>query len=84
MVYVTAEVEKILGDALALPDGDRRRVAEALLQSVGPETAEEIETAWVEEARRRAGALERGEIESRDGDAVVAELEAKYLGAQAS
>ena len=77
---MTAEAKKILDEALALPDDERRRIAEALLDSMPPETADEIEMAWLVEARRRAGELERGEVVARDGDAVVAELEAKHRG----
>jgi hypothetical protein len=32
----------------------------------------------MEEAQRRAARLERGEVEARDGDQVMAELEAKF------
>jgi hypothetical protein len=81
---VTAEAKKVLDDALALPDDDRRRIAEALLDSMPPETADEIELAWIEEARQRAGRLERGEVVARDGDAVTAEIEAKLRGVRGS
>ena len=77
---MTAEAKKIFEEALALPEHDRRRVAEALLDAMPPETADEIEMAWLEEARRRAGRLERGEIQARDGEQVLAQLEAKLRG----
>lgn len=48
-----------------------------------PETVDEIETAWLEEARRRAGQLECGEIESRAGEAELAALEAKLRSIRA-
>lgn len=74
---MTSTAKKVLDQALALPDDERRRVVEALLDAMPPETADEIEAAWLEEARRRAGRLERGEIEARDGEAVLTALEAK-------
>ncbi len=80
---MTAEAKKVLDEALALPNGERRRVVEALLDSMPPETADEIELAWREEARQRAGRLERGETVARDGDAALAELEAKLRGIHA-
>lgn len=80
LVVVTAEAKKIFEEALALPEDDRRRVAEALLDAMPPETADEIEMAWLEEARRRAGRLECGEVRARDGEQVLAELEAKLRG----
>jgi len=45
-----------------------------------PETADEIELAWLEEARRRADRLERGQVRAKDGETVLAELEAKLRG----
>ncbi len=75
---MTAAAEKILQDALALPDEERRRVAELLLDTVSTDTPEEIEAAWVAEAVRRAGELERGEVEALDGESVLAELKAKF------
>ena len=74
---MTSTAKKVLDQVLALPQDERRRVAEAVLDTMPPETADEIEMAWLEEARQRAGRLERGEIEARDGDAVLASLEAK-------
>jgi hypothetical protein len=74
---VTATAKKILKEVLALPARDRRCIAEAILNSVPPETPGEIESAWLEEGQKRAGRLERGEVEARDGDQVMAELEAK-------
>lgn len=74
---MSSTAKKILDDALALPEEDRVRVAERLLDSVPLETAEEIERAWNEEAIRRAEALARGETEALDGPTAVAELEDK-------
>lgn len=80
---MTSAAKNVLNQALALPEGERRRVAEALLDAMPPETVEEIETAWLEEARRRAGQLECGEIESRSGEAELAALEAKLRSIRA-
>ena len=81
---MTAAVRKLLEDVLALPDEDRRQIAEALLDTMPPETLDEIEDAWEEAARQRAGRLERGEVQARDGDEVVAELQAKLQTTRAS
>ncbi len=69
--------EKLLQDALALPTHERRVMAERLLDTVLQEVPEQVADAWTAEAIRRAGALERGEIEALDGEAAVACLEAK-------
>ncbi len=76
-----AEAKKVLDEALALPEEDRRRVAKALLESVPTETPEEIEAAWVAEAVRRAGELERGEVEALDGETVLNDLKARFQSA---
>lgn len=78
---MTAVAKKILEDALSLPDDERRRIAELLLDSVSTETTEEIEAAWVAEAVRRANELERGEAQALDGRAVLSDLKAKFPSA---
>jgi putative addiction module component (TIGR02574 family) len=78
---VTAAAKKILEEALSLPNEERRRVAEALLDSIPSETADEIEAAWVAEARRRADESERGRVDAVDGDAALRELKARFLPA---
>lgn len=74
------QAKQVLDDALTLPDAERRRVGEAILDSVPSQSASEIEAAWLEEALRRASEIERGEAATLDGDQVVAEILAK-LGA---
>ena len=81
LVVVTAAAKKILEDALALPDDERRRIAELLLDSISTDSTEEIEAAWVTEAVRRADELERGEVEALDGESVLEGLKAKFQSA---
>lgn len=78
LTFVTAGATKILQDALALPDGERRRIAELLLDSISADGTEDIEAAWVAEAVRRADELERGEAEALDGESVLRDLKAKF------
>ena len=52
--------EKLLDEAMLLPEGERRALALWLLDSVGDEPPEEIERAWIEEARRRLDDLRAG------------------------
>jgi len=75
---VTSTAKKILDEALALPEDDRRRVAERLLDSVPRESADDVERAWDQEVLRRLEAAENGETEARDWDQAAAELRAKY------
>ena len=81
---MTSAAKKVLDEALALSEEDRRRVAEALLDTMRPGVVDEIEAAWLEEARRRAGCLERGEIEASDGETTLAALDAKLRGIHAT
>ena len=78
---MTAAAKKILEDALALPDDERRRIAELLLDSISTDSTEEIEAAWVAEAVRRADELERAEVEALDGESVLEDLKAKFQSA---
>jgi Cdc6-like AAA superfamily ATPase len=75
---VTEQAKQVLEHALTLAETDRRQVGEALLDSVPPEAEEEIEAAWIEEAKRRADEIERGEAVTRDGKLVVAEILASF------
>ena len=68
---------KILQQALALPEEERRRVGETLVGSVPHDSDAEIEEAWNQEAIRRAERLERGEVESLDGAEALRKLRAK-------
>jgi len=74
---VTSAAKKILKDALSLPESERRHVAERLLDTVLGDDSEDVERAWTDEAVRRAGELERGEVEALDGETAIVDLEAK-------
>jgi len=77
MRVVTSAAEKILANALSLPEDERRVVAERLLDTVLRDDPEDVAKEWTAEAVRRAEALERGEVEALDGETAIAGLEAK-------
>ncbi|WP_437726895.1 addiction module protein [Sorangium sp. So ce861] len=52
--------EELLDWAMKLPESERRALALRLLESVGDESPEEVERAWVEEARRRLDDVRAG------------------------
>lgn len=79
---VTAQARKILEEALSLPDDDRQRLAEALLDSIPAEIAEELETSWNAEALRRAEAFEGGEVQAVDGEQAIDSLRSKLSEAR--
>ncbi|WP_438000498.1 addiction module protein [Sorangium sp. So ce185] len=45
---------------MKLPESERRVLALRLLESVGDESSEEVDRAWVEEARRRLDDIRAG------------------------
>lgn len=49
---------------MQLPESERRVLALWLLESVGDEAPEEIERAWVAEARRRLDEIQAGRAEA--------------------
>jgi hypothetical protein len=71
---VSSVAKTILEHALALPEDERRRLGEAILDSVPRQIPGETRQAWVDEARRRAEEIERGEGEGLDLDESLAEL----------
>lgn len=72
---MTDAAKKLLEEVLALPEADRRWIAEMLTDHVPAPTQEEIDEAWRVEAVRRAEETERGEGELLDGRAAVREIE---------
>jgi len=56
-------------------DARWRLVAERLLDTVLGDAPEDVARAWTDEAVRRAGALERGEVDALDSDTAIAGLE---------
>lgn len=59
---MTRLAEKILGEALELPEGDRADLAAALLESLDEDVDEEVEAAWSEEIARRIQEVESGAV----------------------
>ncbi|WP_437281076.1 addiction module protein [Sorangium sp. So ce375] len=52
--------EELFEEALKLPERERRAFALRLLESVGEESLEDVERAWVDEARRRLDDIRAG------------------------
>lgn len=55
-----SDVAEIIDEAMQLPESERRVIALWLLDTVGDEPPEEIDRAWIEEARRRSEAARLG------------------------
>jgi len=75
---VTDEASRILAAALQLPESKRAEIAAILASSIGDGASpEEIEASWIEEAKRRAEAIDRGELELVDSEDMMARLHAR-------
>jgi predicted kinase len=78
-----ATVNELYEAAMKLPAAEREDLADRLYQSVLPEvpgeeiSQEEWEKVWGEEIARRAEALERGELQTRDAWEALEDLRQK-------
>lgn len=63
-------LEQILDEAMRLPAEQRAIVADRLLGTLGKDEDFEISPAWREEITRRIAAIDAGEMQTLDADAV--------------
>ena len=77
---MSAELEALKEQAAKLSTEERAELAYVLLQSLDAEVGDEdeVEQAWLAEAERRAGEVDRGEVTPIPGDEVFARLHRKY------
>jgi putative addiction module component (TIGR02574 family) len=62
LLSMTREASRVLEAAMELPEAERAEIAAILTDSIGDGSSpEEIEAAWIAEAKRRLAAIERGE-----------------------
>jgi len=66
-------VAELAAKAAALAPEDRSRLIDLLLVSLHERPLSDVEAAWDEEVERRLSAHDRGEIQSLDGEQVLAE-----------
>ncbi|MBQ1764069.1 MAG: addiction module protein [Aquincola sp.] len=66
-------VAELAAKAAALAPEDRSRLIDLLLVSLHERPLADVEAAWDEEVERRLGAHDRGEIQSLEGEQVLAE-----------
>ena len=72
---MTAEVEHLLDVLLELSSEDRAEVAVVLIDSLQQIPSEEIEAAWIVEAKRRLESIRRGESTPATTEVVEQELD---------
>lgn len=72
---MTERATAVFEAAMTLTDDERLELADRLFFTLSPERQAKIDRAWAEEVKRRAAAVERGEVELIDGDEVFGRLE---------
>lgn len=71
-------VDKVSDEALALPPEARIQLVDKILASLHLPTQPAIDRMWAEEAERRAGETERGEVDLVPGEEVFDRIQRKY------
>ena len=70
-------VNKILQEAKNLPDDQRLTLAHQLLMLGEPQFSQNIENSWDSEIRDRIARYDRGEIQTRSAEDVLADIDRK-------
>jgi putative addiction module component (TIGR02574 family) len=66
--------EQIYSEALALGPDERERLADRIWRSIDGATQEEVAHAWADEFRRRAAAVDAGEMDTVAAEDVFAQV----------
>ena len=69
---------QVLDDALALPDAQRKRVADRIYESLNGDSQDAIDEAWVVECERRSAAMDQSEVKPLDWDDTLQRLRDRY------
>ena len=70
--------EKVVSEALQLPDAQRIKLACRLLESIEPEVLPEVAEAWEKEIQRRIKKINSGKASGRPFEEVAREADEKY------
>ena len=79
---MAATAERVLQEALKLPEEDRADIATRLIASLDAESTEgrpDVEEAWAAEIERRCEALDAGTATTRSWEEVRCRIEADLL-----
>jgi len=70
--------DRVVDEVLELPSEVRVSLVNRILTSLNLPTQPEIDRQWAEEAERRVGQLDRGEVELVPGEVVFERIRRKY------
>lgn len=71
-------IEQLTQDALTLPENERARLVQTLLQSLEPSNDEGVDAAWDAEVARRVESVRQGTAQGRPAEEVLRDIRAKY------
>jgi putative addiction module component (TIGR02574 family) len=75
---MSTEGSRILTEVLALPMDERAELVDRILESPDETPDKERLERWAAETESRLDAIDRGELETRPGDEVFADLRRRY------
>lgn len=75
---MATELEKVIEQALSLPGSERLSVARRILESVEPETSEEVERAWEQEIVKRVEQIESGTASYRSWEEIKKDFDSRF------
>lgn len=75
---MTAAINRVVQEVLELPAEVRINLVDKILLSLNLPMRPDIEKIWSEEAERRVGEIDRGEVELIPGEEVFAKIRQKY------
>jgi putative addiction module component (TIGR02574 family) len=75
---MSTEGSRILSEVLALPVDERAELVDRILDSLGETPDKERLEKWAAETESRLDAIDRGELKTRPGEEVLADLQRRY------
>lgn len=75
-----SETTTLLQQVLNLSEHDRAEMATRLLESLDPDTQQDVDEAWAEEIERRCTAVDAGTLATSDWKDVRARIEREIFG----
>lgn len=77
---MTNTTERLLTEALSLPDTERAELAARLIESLEAQVDPDVDGAWAAEIERRCAALDAGEAVTSDWSEVRRRIESEIFG----
>ena len=77
---MTSVTERLLTEALNLPNTERAELAARLIESLEARTDSDVDEAWAVEIERRCAALDSGEAVTSDWSDVRRRIESEIFG----